>query len=261
MTAQLMAAIDEATANTVFHEAETALGTTGTSGSSSFGPFSASYSASASFSGGTLTLMAPGTVSVDDLMINYSLGLTLSLDLSFLDFCLPRVCIPTPWGDICTPKICISFPTISVPLSFSSSALVSADFGIQVALDAGDWVVSIVVQQVRKVDIGTAATALVVAIGSAVSLALLAVPFIGPLLSLAAGIITAAFGVASVAGLLGDIVNLFAAGMTFEVVREPQVVVLPAGGPFDPPVPFTITALSADVESTDENELVVTAAL
>lgn len=261
MTALLKAAVDETTANKVFHEAEAALGPQSTSGSSSFGPFGASYSASATFSGGTLSLMAPGTASVDDLLISYSLGLSLSIDLSFLDFCLPQVCIPTPWGDICTPKICISFPTISVPVSFSSTATVSADFGVQVVLDAGDWVVSIVVQQVRKVDIGAAATALVVAIGSAVSLALLAVPFIGPLLSLAAGIITAAFGVASVAGLLGDVVNLFAAGMSFEIVRKSQVVVLPAGGPYDPPVPFTITSLTADVESTDENELVVTAAL
>ena len=261
MASDLTAAVDETAANILLHDGEAALGTRTASGSSSFGPFGAGYHAGGTLSGGDLHLVAPGTVAVDDIAIAYSLTLTLTLDLSFLDFCLPRICIPTPFGDLCTPKICLHFPTLSVPVSFSSSATVSADFGLSVALNAGDWVVSIVIQQVRKIDIGTAATALVVAIGAAVAAALAAVPFIGPLLALAAGIVAAAFGVASIAGLLGSVVNLFVAGLTIEVARHSQTIVLPTAGPNDPAVPFAITALAAAVQATDENELVLTADL
>ena len=109
-------------ANLLLHDAEAALGTLSASDSGSSGPFGASWGASASFSGGTVTLMAPDTVSIDNLDISYSLSLTLSIDLSFLDFCIPQICISTPFGDLCTPKICFSFPTISVPISFASSA-------------------------------------------------------------------------------------------------------------------------------------------
>lgn len=261
MASDLTAAVDETAANVLLHHGEAALGTRTAGGSSSFGPFGAAYSASGMLSGGMVRLVAPGTVAVDDITVGYSLALTLSLDLSFLDFCLPRICIPTPFGDICTPKICLHFPTVSVPVSFSGSAVVSADFGLSAALASGDWVVSIVIQQVRKIDIGTAATALVAAIVAAVGAALAAVPFIGPLLALAAGIIAAAFGVASIAGLLGAVVNLFLAGLTIEVARHSQVITLPAGGPNDPAVPFTVTALAAAVQATDENELVLTADL
>ncbi len=258
MPADLNAAVDETAATVLLHAAEAALGPQGATGSGSFGPFGAAWSASATFSGGTVTLAAPDTVSIDDLTIGYSLGLTLSLDLSFLDFCLPQVCIPTPFGDLCTPKICFSFPTISVPVSFSSTASLSADFGIVVQLTGGTWDVDVVIQDVRELDLGAAATALVTAIGAAVSLALLAVPFIGLILSVAAGIITAAFGVAEVTGLLGDVVSLFVSGLTFTVYQQPQTfVVLPAAGPFDPAVDVTLVAVTAGVQASDKNELVL----
>jgi hypothetical protein len=134
---------------------------------------------------------------------------------------------------LCTAKICITFPTISVPLSFSSSASVSADFGLEVTLISGDWVVDVVIQRVRNLDLGTAATTLLLtAIGSAISLALLAVPFIGLVLAVAAAAITAAFGVTEVTGLLGAVVNLFVSGLSCEVYRHAQTfAALPAAGP------------------------------
>ncbi len=98
--------------------------------------------------------MAPDTVAIDDLTVSYSLHLSLSIDLSFLDFCLPQICIWTPWGDLCTPKICFTFPTISVPISFSSSASLSADFGLDVHLTSGTWDVDVVIQDVRELDLG-----------------------------------------------------------------------------------------------------------
>jgi hypothetical protein len=258
MAADLTAAVDETGATTLLHAAESALGTVSRSGSGSLGPLGASWSAAVSFTGGTVTLAAPDTVAIDNLQINYSLGLTLSIDLSFLDFCLPRVCIWTPWGDICTPKICFNFPTIPVTVPFASSATLSADFGIDVHLTSGTWFVDVVIQSVPDLQLGAAATALLTAIGAAISVALLAVPFIGPLLSVAVAIITAAIGIADITGLLGPIVSEFVSGLTFTVYQQPQLFqVLPAAGAVNPPVDVTLAAVSADVQATDKNELVL----
>jgi hypothetical protein len=208
MTTDIIAAIDQTAANTLLHAAESALGTVTRTGTGSLGPFTASWRASASFTNGSATLEAPDTVSIDHLRVNYSVKLGLGIDLSFLDFCLPQVCIWTPWGTLCTPTICVTFPTISVTVPFSTSLEISANFGIVVKLTGGIWIVDVEIQSVPTLDLGTAATMLVTAIGGAVSLALLAVPFIGPLLSIATAVITAAFGIAEVTGLLGSIVTL-----------------------------------------------------
>jgi hypothetical protein len=254
----IIAAVDETAANTLLHAAEAALGTPSKSGSGSLGPLGAGWSASASFAGGTVSLAAPDTVAIDNLEINYSLSLSLSIDLSFLDFCLPQVCIPTPFGDICTPTICFNFPTIGVTVPFSSSATLSADFGIVVHLTSGTWFVDVVIEDVRKLDLGAAATALLTAIGLAISAALAVIPFIGPLLSIAAAAVTAAFGLAQVTGLLGEIVSLFVSGLTFNVYHKPQnFQVLAASGPFDPAVNVTLAAVTAGVQATDKNELVL----
>jgi hypothetical protein len=257
--ADITAAVDETAANTLLHAAEAAAGTqTSPPGHGSLGPFSANWSASASFSGGSVSLAAPDTVSIDNIQVNYSLNLTLGIDLSFLDFCLPQVCLPTPFGDLCTPKICLTFPSITVPVSFSNSATLSADFGIKVHLTAGTWFVDVVIQDVRKLDLGAAATALLFAIGAAISAALLAIPFIGLVLSIAVAALTAAFGLAEVTGLLGPIVSLFVSGLTFNVYHHSQdFQVLPASGPFDPAVDVTLVAVTAGVQATDKNELVL----
>jgi hypothetical protein len=136
--------------------------------------------------------------------------------------------------------------------------MLSADFGINVHLTSGTWDVDVVIQDVRDLDLGLAATALVTAIGTAVSLALLAVPFIGPILAGAVALITAAFGVAEITGLLGAILSPFVSGLTFTVYQQPQTfVAVPAGGPFDPPVDVTLVAVTAGVQASDKNELVL----
>jgi hypothetical protein len=258
MTTDIIAAIDQTAANTLLHAAESAVGTLSKSGSGSLGPFTAGWSASASFTGGTVTLEAPDTVSIDHLKVNYSLDLHVGIDLSFLDFCIPQVCIWTPWGTLCTPTICVTFPTISVNVPFSTSLEISADFGILVRLTAGTWIVSVVIQSVPTLDLGPGATLLLTAIGTAISVALLAVPFIGPLLSIATAFITAAFGLAEVTGLLGSIVTLFVSGLTFKVWTHSKTFqVLPTSPPFTPAVSVVVTSVTAGVQATTKNELVL----
>ena len=78
------------------------------------------------------------------------------------------------------------------------------------------------------------------------------------MLSIVTALITAAFGLAEVTGLLGQIVSLFAAGLTFNVYEQPQVFqVLPASPPFDPAVSVTLAAVTAVVQATGKNELVL----
>jgi hypothetical protein len=257
----ILAAVDETAATTVLHAAEAALGTTqATPGSTSFGPVEVSWTASASFTGGTVTLAAPDTVEIDNLQINYSVSLGVGVDLSFLDFCLPQVCLSTPFGTFCTPKICFTFSPIGVTVPYSSSAVLSGSFGLTTHLTAGSWFVDVVIQNVKKLDLGTAATALLITVGAAISAALAAVPFIGPVLSIAAAAITAAFGLAQVTGLLGPMVSLFVSGLTFSVFHHAQVFqVLPASGALDPEVDVTLTGLMAVIQATDKNELVLSA--
>lgn len=95
-------------------------------------------------------------------------------------------------------------------------------------------------------------------IGVAITPFLLAVPFIGPFLALAAAIL-AAIGIAGVTGLLGPILTPFVSGLTFTVYKQPQLFnILPAAGAFDPAVNVNLDAVNAEVMSSDENELVLT---
>ena len=256
--ADIIAAVDETAASTLLHAAEAAVGVRSSSGSGSSGPLIAGWNASASFAGGTVSMASPDIVAIDNLEIDYSLSLSLGIDLSSLDLCLPQVCIPTPLGDLCTPKFCITFPTISITVPFSSSAALSADFGIMVHLTSGTWFVDVVIQDVRKLDLGAAAAALLVVLWAAISAALTAIPFIGLVLGAITALLTAAFGLAEVSGLLGQIVSPFVSGLTFNVYQQPQVFpMLPASGPFDPAVNVTLVAVTAGVQSTDKNELVL----
>ena len=116
--AEIILAVDEVAATKLLHSAETALGTISTGpGGGNLGPFSASWSASASFSGGTINLISPNIIRIADCNLNYSLNFTLTVDLNSIlpNFCLPRVCIWTPFGDICTPKICLELADHSYP--------------------------------------------------------------------------------------------------------------------------------------------------
>lgn len=256
------AAIDEAGANVVVPAAVATLPPQAASGASSLGPFAASYSASATFTSGTVDIIPPpaDVIRINGTRMNYTLSLTLSLDLSFLNFCLPRVCIPTPWGRICTPRICITFPTVSVPVSTSSFVDFTADFRLATRFVGGDWLVDLVVVGVPSLTLGAGAVALLAAIGAAASLALLAVPFIGPLLAGAVAFIVAAIGIAGITGLLGAILTPFVSGLTFTVFRQPQLLTVVPADASGAAVNVTLDTLAAVLDgSGGEDELVISA--
>jgi hypothetical protein len=255
----VVAAIDEGGANDLLQDAAAALGTLSDSGSGSLGPFVANWSASATFSGGTVDLIAPDVVRLANVRMDYSVAVSVSLDLSDIipDFCLPRICIPTPFGSICTPRICIDWPTITIPFSHSSFVNFSADFRPVVTLVGGEWRVDLVVLGTPFLQLGPAAAALLAALGLAAAAVLAPIPFIGPILALAVAGILAAIGVAGILGLLGPILSPFVSGLTFNVFRQPQLFeVVPASGS-DAAVNVTLTAVTAAVVSTDEDELVL----
>jgi hypothetical protein len=260
--ADIVAAIDETAANVIVPSTIGSLPSVSRSGSGSLGPFGLSWSATASLTGGTVDLIPPpaDVIRIAGCRLNYTLGVTLSLDLSFLNFCLPRVCVRLPFiGRICTPRICVTFPTISVPVSHSSFVNFTADMRLATALTGAVWKVDAIVVGVPVLVLGPAATALVAAIGAAVTLALLAVPFIGPLLALASAIIFGAFTVANVLGLLGPILTPFVSGLRIPLYTQPQMFeVLPASAP-DPAVLVRLDSVAAALDgSSGEDELVLT---
>lgn len=257
----IIAAADEAAATTLVHDAEASLGTLADSGSGSLGPFTASWGASASFSGGTIDLIPPDVIRIVDCQMNYSLNFSFSVDLSdFLpDFCLPQVCVPTPWGDLCTPEVCVDWPTIGpIPINYSDVILFTADFKLDVHLTGGVWFVDIVIDGIPSLQISPAAAAILALIGAALTPFLLAVPFIGPFLAIAANAILVAIGIAGVTGFLGPILTPFVSGLTFNVYKQPQLSeVLPSGGALDPAVNVNLDAVSSSVVGSDEDELVI----
>jgi len=259
----IIAALDETAANVVVPRAVNTLPPLSGSGSGSLGPFTASWSASATLSNGSVDLIPPppDVIRITNCRLDYSLSFSFSIDLSFLNFCLPRICITIPFiGRVCTPRICITFPTITVPVSHSSFVVFTADFRLNVHLTGGNWLVDAVVVGVPSLQISAAAAALLVAIGAAISAALLLVPGIGPILALAAAAIIAAIGIAGVTGLLGPILTPFVSGLTFNLITQPQVFeVLPAA-PGEAAVNVTLDSLAATlVASPGEDELRVDA--
>jgi hypothetical protein len=256
----IIAAADQTAATDLLHDAEATLGTHAKSGSSSLGPFVASYGASVSFTGGTVNLLPPNIIQIADISVNYSLSASFGLDLgSFLpNFCLPRICI-FGW---CTPKICISWPTIPIPISFSDSLTVTGDFTVAAVLNPPDWLVNVTIVSAPMLQFGAGTEALLAAIDAAINVAVDWVPFIGPFLGLLTDAVLAAIGIAGISGLLGDIITPFISGLTFTVYKQPKLFpVLPSSGPLDPEVDITITALAADVQASDKNELVLTASI
>ncbi len=259
----LTTAIDETAANIVVPRALALQNLQPQTGSSSLGPFGVSWSAGGTLSGGTVDLIPPpaDVIRVDDCRLNYTLGLTLSLDLGFLDFCLPQICVRIPFiGRVCTPRICVTFPTITVPISHSGTV----DFGVDLRLDAtlvgSTWRVEAVLIAVPTLSLGASGALLVAAIGAAVSLALLAVPFIGPLLALASAVVFGAFSLANVLGLLGTILTPFIAGLRILLREQPRFTQIMAAAGTDPAVFIRIDALDAVLDgSAGEDELIITA--
>jgi hypothetical protein len=254
-------AIDETAANVVVPREVSSLVIPPQSGSGSLGPFGATWNASAALSGGMVDLIPPppDVIRLTDLRLDYSVGLSLSVDLSFLNFCLPQICVTIPFiGKVCTPKVCVSFPTISVPVSFSSFVRFDADFRLNIHLSGTTWSVDAVVVGVPFLQLSPAAGALLSAIGAAAALALLAVPFIGPLLAGAVVVITSGIGIAGVLGLLGPLVSPFVAGLSFNLFQQDQhFEALPAAPP-DPAVAVTLDTITAMLDgSGGEDELVL----
>jgi hypothetical protein len=259
----IVVAADEVAATTLIHDAESTVGTLvagPTSGS--FGPITASASASAFLANGGVDLIPPDIIRIADCELHYSLNLDLSVDLSAIlpDFCLPQVCIPIPFdGEICTPKICIDWPTIPIPVSHSDVVKFTADFKLNVHLTGGQWFVDVVIVGIPFLQIGPAAAAILLAIDAAATLILLAIPFIGPFLALAVNFIIVAVGIAGITGLLGPLLTPFVSGLTFNVYKQSQLFeVLPAAGPIDPAVKVNLDAIAAAVDgSGGEDELVI----
>lgn len=261
---EILAAIDEAAASDVMHDAEAALGTLSDTGSGSLGPFTAGYSASASFSGGLIDLIPPDTIRVTDLRLDWAVNLSFSFDLSTIlpDIKIPAVCVDIPCvGEVCTPEITlVDWPTITIPVSLSDFVLFTGDFTLDVSLTgAGKWKVDVVLLGIPNLQIGAASAAILAAIGVAAGLILAPIPFIGPFLAIAVAAILTAIGIAGVTGLLGRILTPFVSGLRFTVYEQDrQFEVLPAGGAVDPRVTIWLDAVTAVVDgSGGEDELVV----
>jgi hypothetical protein len=262
--AEIVAAVDEQTANQILDTGLAALPPQTFSGSSSLGPFAASYAVTGTLAGGDVDLIAPATVRIADLRLNWHLSLTLSVDLGdFLpEIHIPQICVDIPCvGKVCTPKIDITWPTISIPVSFGDFLKTTLDLGLLATLDGTDWVVQAQVQGVPSLSFGLPTAAILAAVGAAAAAVLAPIPFIGPFLAIAVSAILAAIGVAGLTGLLGPILSLFLAGRTFDIQRVPATLeILPYAGPNDPAAHLHLDAVSAEIQhNAPEDELVVLA--
>ncbi|MBX7497145.1 hypothetical protein K3172_14900 [Qipengyuania sp. 6B39] len=262
--AEITAAIDETGANKLLDTVIALIPPQSASGSDNLGPFLASYSVTASLVNGDVDLIPPDIIRLEELRLNWSLSLSIGIDLSDIlpDFCLPQVCVNIPCvGRVCTPRICIDWPTITVPVSFSDFVKADADFRLQTSLVSGNWEARAIIVGVPNLQFGLTTAALLAAIGLALTPILLAIPFIGPFLAIAANTILAAIGIAGLTGLLGPILTPFISGMQIPIYDQPRVFpVLPAQGAVDPQVDILIDAIAASVANSDgEDELVLTA--
>lgn len=261
--ADIVAAADEVAATTLIHDAEATLGTVSRSGSGSLGPFTAAWSATGHLHGGSVDLIVPNVVRITDCQLDYTVAFSFSFDLSTIlpDFCLPRICIPTPWGSICTPRICVDWPTVTIPVSHSDWVRFTADFTLDIHPTAASWLIDVVIVGVPNLQIGPASAAILAALGLAAAAVLAPIPFIGPVLAVAVVAITTGIAVAGVTGFLGPILSVFVAGLRFNVYEQPKhFQVLPAGGPVDPAVFINLDAVDALVDgSGGEDELVISA--
>lgn len=259
--AEIIAAIDEVGANDVFDTAVGLIGPVGDTGSGSLGPLAATYSVSGSFVNGNVDLIAPDIIRIDQLRFNWNVNLSLSIDLSFLNFCIPQVCVDIPCvGEVCTPTICFTFPTITVPVSLADFVEATADLKLAFGLNSGIWTVKAVVDNISQLQFGPTTFGMLVVIGAAITPVLLLIPFIGPLVAIAVNAILLGIGIAGLTGFLGTIISPFISGLSVPVYsRSQNLEIMPAAGPNDPAVFITIDDIRALVDSTDEDELVITA--
>lgn len=261
--AEIIAAVDEAAANSLIDLAIGAIPSQSTSGSSSLGPFNVSYGASATLVNGDVDLRAPDIIGLRNVRVNFLLSFSIGFDLSTIlpDFCLPQVCVNIPCvGRVCTPRICVDWPTIAIPVSFSDFAEADGDLRLLATLSGGVWKIEAQIVGLPSLRFGAASAALLVAIGAAAALILAPIPFIGPFLAIAVSAILLAIGIAGVTCLLGPVLTPFVSGLRIPIHSVAQVFeVLPVEGPVDPRVTVKIDALAAEVRTSNEDELVLTA--
>jgi hypothetical protein len=267
--ADFTVAADEYAVNKMMNVAEAMLGMITKSGSGSLGPFTAGYSASAAFSGGTISLVPPNGIHIDNCQLDYSITLSFSFDLSDIlpNFCLPQICVPIPFdGELCSPSVCVDWPSVTIPVTYADTLSFSADLTLNVHLGGmigpsdPNWVVDAVIVGIPYLQLSPAASAILTAVGFAAAVALAPIPFIGPFLSIAVAAMAATIGVAGVTGLLGQILTPFVNGRTFNLYNQPDVIeVLAAAPPLDPVVEVKVTSLTASVVGSDKNELVLAA--
>jgi hypothetical protein len=257
----ILVAGDEIAATELLHDAEATLGTISRSGSGSLGQFNANWGASAFFAGGNVDLIAPNIIRLANCEFHYNLHFSFSFDLSNIipDFCLPQICIHIPFfGTFCTPTVCINWPTITIPVNFSDVVRFTSDFTLNAHLAGPTWLIDVVVVGIPNLQFSLAATAIMAALGIAAAAVLAAIPFIGLFLAGAVLAITATIGIANLLLLLGTILTPFVSGLTFTVYRQPRVFnVLPASGALDPAVNINLDRITASVDHSDEDELVI----
>lgn len=262
--AEIVAAVDEQGANILLDTAIGALGPQSNAGSGSLGPFTASYSVTAALTNGDVDLIPPDIIRLVDLRVDWNINFSFAIDLNAIlpTFCLPQVCIDIPCvGQVCTPTICLTWPTITVPVSFGDFVRATGDFRLQATLNGTVWKVEAVVVGVPNLQFGATTAALLAAIGLAVTPILLLIPFIGPILALAVNAILLAIGIAGLTGFLGPILTPFVSGLRLPIYQQERLFeVLPAQGPVDPRVDFSIDLIAASVaHNGTEDELVLTA--
>jgi hypothetical protein len=259
--ADIIAVADETAATNMVRAAESAVGTLSRSGSSSLGPFNLSWNVSAFLANGNIDLRVPNIIRIANGELHFTLNFNFLIDLnSFLPhFCLPRICIRIPFiGRVCTPRICISWPTIPIPVSHSGVVTFTADFSLNPHLDGSNWKIDLIFLGLPFLGLDAVSTAIIAAIGLAVSAAALAIPFIGPFLAAGILLITGVFSVGALTGLLGPILTPFISGTTFNIYNQPRLFqVAPAAGAIDPAVNIKLDNITATVQSSDEDELVI----
>ena len=247
----IRAVLDEAAVTQVLHNAQAVVGTLTNTGSTYLFPCTYSYTANASFSGGTAHLAPPNKVKLVNFTMHYSFYLTVSLDLSDI---IPDINIP-PFPPF-FPGLTYNWPTIAIPVSYSGTAQVSTDCTLSTYLAGPDWHVDLAVQTVTQFTIGTAAPIILALIGAAVGPALAVIPFIGGFVTAAVLGITATIGIAGVANLLHLMFTPLVTGTSFTVYQAPQhYPVLPAAGPNDPTVYVNLDSVTASVVHSGEPEL------
>jgi hypothetical protein len=260
---EIIAALDEGGANKLLDTALGVLPPQSKSGSGSLGPFTASYSVTATLVNGDVDLIVPDIIRIKDLQLNWNIHLDFKIDFAdFMpDICIPQVCVKIPCvGRVCTPAFCIPWPTIPVSIPFGDYVKADADFRLDVTLSGGVWKVEAEVLGIPDLRFGPKTALLLGVIGATVTPLLLVIPIIGPFAALGVNAALLAIGIAGVTGLLGPILTPFITGLKIPIYKQPQMFrVLPAASAVDPEVRIRIDTLGAAVAGSNEDELVLTA--